>query len=221
MAVLGAPVVLDGSYGEGGSALIRMALQMASITQQPMRIDGVRSGTKFPGLTLEDIAIIRALGKITSAETVGVANGSTSFSFLPTRQPQGLKGPIEVGAREGETAFANACVVLNTIVPVVARSGVYSETTMRGETYGLGALSYDYFANVTMKAHRQFGLHAFPDQVIAGFGRASQGELGLEVEPSQIQGSNFEDRGKHLATHALVTLSELPDQVGVRGVAHL
>lgn len=220
MAALGNPIVVDGSHGEGGGALVRTALVMSALTQQPLRIQHVRGGTKFIGLDYEDLVLARALAKSCSAETTGVEVGSNTISFLPTRKPKGLNGALDQ-ADEGGRRAASAPVVLNALLPVLARTGMYSSVTLSGETYGHRSLGFDYFQNVTVPTLAKMGLHAFPDQEEAGFGRDSTGRIAMDVEPSAVGNLAWGDRGKLLACRAMITTAELPANVMARGVSHL
>jgi RNA 3'-terminal phosphate cyclase (ATP) len=213
-----APILIDGSYGEGGGALVRTALCMAALTQTPIRIDQVRGGTSYPGLDAEDLLLIQALTVSCAAETTGVEKAASSFSFLPTRLPAGLN--LELTALEGLRG-ANANVVLNALVPVLARCGVYSRVSAQGETYGHRSLSFDYFENITLTALKKLGIYAFPELEKAGFGREAKGVVAIEVEPSVIEGFKWEERGKLQACHGLIVTSHLPRDIAERGIAHL
>lgn len=221
MAALGTPILIDGSHGEGGGTLVRACLTMAALTQQPLRIDGVRSGTKFPGLDYEDLLLMRALGKSCSAEMTGAEVGSTSISFLPTRRPKGLNENLDLPEDEAHRRGASAPVVLNALVPVLARTGMYSSVSLSGETYGNRSLSFDYFQSVTMPALHKMGLYAFPDQELAGFGRESRGRVTMDVEPSALQAADLSARGKLIGCRAIVTTAELPVTISQRAIAHL
>jgi RNA 3'-terminal phosphate cyclase (ATP) len=213
-------IVIDGSHGEGGGALLRTAFAMSALTQLPVRVNNVRGGTKFPGLDIEDLTLLQALGKVCNAEMTGAEIGSNSVSFLPTSTARGYSGELIAHRRDSDRG-PNACVVLSALLPVLARSGVYSTITTEGETFGNNALSYDYFANVTLAALRRVGLYAFPELLHAGFGRDSKGQITLEVEPSALQGLVWTDRGKLNGIKAIVSTSSLPTSVGERAVAHL
>lgn len=191
---------------------------MAALTERPIRIDNVRGGTSFPGLDSEDLLLIQALTASCSAETTGVDRASNSFSFLPTRRAAGLN--MELAPIEGMRG-ANANVILNALVPVLAKTGVYSRVTAVGETYGHRSLSFDYFENVTLPALRKLGIYAFPELERAGFGRESKGVVAIEVEPSVVEGFVWEDRGKLLACQGLIVTSHLPKDIADRGAAHL
>ncbi len=213
-------VLVDGAHGEGGGALIRTALAMSALTQQPTRITDVRGGTNYPGLDAEDLTLIKALAKVCRAETVGAELGSDVVSFLPTTRPEGYKGPI-VSERNAANRGANALVLLTTVLPILARSGVYSSLSAEGETFGVNSLSYDYFANVTLAVLKRCGLYAFPDLVQAGFGRGASGVVGLDVEPSSLSGLEWSSRGELKGVRAVVTTASLSSQVGDRIASHL
>jgi RNA 3'-phosphate cyclase len=211
-------IVIDGSYGEGGGALMRTALCMSALTQTPIRIDNVRGGTQYHGLDSEDLLLVRALSTSCAAESTNLERGATSFSFLPTRRAQGLN--LEMDAIEGVRG-ANANVVLNSLVPVLARTGMYSRVSVEGETYGNRSLSFDYFENVTLATLRRMGIHSFPELQRSGFGRESKGRVAVEVEPSVIEGFNWEDRGKLISAHGLFVSCQLPREISERGASHL
>jgi RNA 3'-terminal phosphate cyclase (ATP) len=220
MAAAGSLIVIDGAHGEGGGALIRMALTMSALTQQPIRVDHVRAGTNYPGLDIEDITLARTLARSCAAETPGLEFGASTFTFLPSRPPAALKERLDIAA-EGSNRVPNSNVLLNSLIPILARSGAYSQLSLSGETYGSHSLGFDYFANVTLGAFRRMGLHAFADQIHAGFGRDGGGDVSLEIEPSVVQGVQWKQRGELIAARGVISIGELPMTVAHRGLAHL
>lgn len=221
MAVVGVPLLIDGAHGEGGASLIRTALAMATFTQQPTRIINIRSDARHMGLRSEDLAILKGFALSCAAEVNGGEIGEKSVSFFPTRPARGLNELIDVPDDEDGPGHANALVVANALLPVLARSGVYSTLNCRGETFGNNVLTYDYFANVTLAALKRMGLYAYAALDSSGYGRGSRGEVSLEIEPSHMDGLRWPDRGKLVAVRAIVSTSELPDLVAQRGIAHL
>jgi RNA 3'-terminal phosphate cyclase (ATP) len=218
LSQVSAPILIDGSYGEGGGALLRTALCMSALTQTPLRVDNVRGATSYPGLDSEDLMLIQALAASTSAETIGAERNSNSLSFLPTKRPVGIN--LELDSSLGSRG-ANVNVVMNALVPVLARTGMYSRVTAAGETYGHRSLSFDYFENVTLHALRRMGIYAFPEMEQAGFGRESRGLASIEIEPSVVQGIQWTDRGPLRAVQGVIVSSHLPAEIGERGASHL
>ncbi|HSI72748.1 MAG TPA: RNA 3'-terminal phosphate cyclase [Fimbriimonas sp.] len=220
MASTSALIVIDGAQGEGGGALLRTALVMSALTQQALRIDNLRGATRHPSLDAEDLTLIRALATCCKAEVTGGEIGATSVTFLPTQRPRNLNVKLET-IRTETGRGPNAPVILNALLPVLARTGAYSSVVLEGETYGFNCLSYDYFANVTLEAFKKAGIYATPDLLRAGYGRESQGEVALDIEPSAIQGIEWTDRGPLRSVRGIVATCGLPKVVADRAAAYV
>lgn len=214
-------MVLNGSHGEGGGALLRTALAVSALTQQPVRIHNVRGGMRTPGINSEDLCFIRALGLSCLARMQGDDLGSNDVTFVPTRPPYGLNHRLDVTEFEKGTVPGSALIVAHALLPVLARAGMYSRLVVHGETYNQNTLSYDAFERVTLAAHRRQGLYAYPHLVVAGYGFGARGEIGLEIEPSALQGIDWTKRGELEGLHAVIVTSEIQDSVAERGIEHL
>jgi len=218
MRTSSAVVKIDGSYGEGGGSIVRTALVMSALTQQPVELESIRAGTDYPGLDIEDIVIAKAIGESCDAQMAGFDLGSETVAFHPNSRSRNINGPLEEtsGLRK-----PNALIALSTLLPVLARSGAYSSTVCIGETYGANSLTFDYFSNVILFAMRKMGLYAFADQTRAGFGRESLGSVAMDVEPSVLTGLKWSSRGKLLDCQAKIAFSQLPPMIPNRGLEHL
>lgn len=213
-------IVLDGTYGEGGGALLRTALAMSALTEQPVRIDNVRGETRHPGLDPEDLTLVQALAESTAAEVQGAEFGSNVLTFSPTRRPRALNGTLTTVRSSGNRG-PNAPIVLNALLPVLAGAGAYSGLECEGETYGAGSLGYDAFAEGTLAVLRRMGLYAYPELTEAGYGRESRGCIALDVEPSALTGLKWTDRGRSLGMKGRIVSSSIPRDVGERAAGHL
>ncbi|MFZ4509007.1 MAG: RNA 3'-terminal phosphate cyclase, partial [Fimbriimonas sp.] len=211
---------IDGAQGEGSGGLLRTALAMAAITQQPVHIENVRGGSKYPGVDPEDLAILQILAKSTQADLKGAELGSDELLYAPKVRPNPVNLRID-DIRNSDMRGPNALIVLNTVLPVLARAGGYSYLEVAGETYGHHALSYDMFANATLALHRKFGIYAESTLKRAGFGREANGRVTLEIEPSAVQAVRWDDRGSFLGLQAVVTTGEMSPSVAGRAVSHL
>jgi RNA 3'-terminal phosphate cyclase (ATP) len=214
-------MVLNGSHGEGGGALLRTALAVAALTQQPVRIHNVRGGMRTPGINSEDLCFIRALGLSCLASMQGDDLGSNDLTFVPSRAPRSLNHRLDITEFEKGTVPGNALIVAHALLPVLARAGAYSRLIVHGETYNPNTLSFDAFERVTLAAHRRQGLYAYPNHVMAGFGYGARGEIGFEIEPSALQGLDWAARGALRRIGAVIATAELQESVGQRGVAHV
>lgn len=221
MPSFSAPIVLDGAHGEGSGALLRTALQMAALTQQPVKLVNIRAATQKPGLNSEDLTFIRALARACQAETVDAEFGAHSLTFTPTRRIRSINESVRIAEGDGEPGNAGALVVAHGLIPCLARSGAYSAFTVTGETYGHNILSFDYFSAVTLPALRRMGLYATAQMVSAGYGWGARGEVDVEVEPSVLSGVDWSTRGDVRESRGIVAYSGVQPSVGARGVSHL
>lgn len=213
-------VTLDGSYGEGGGAVLRTLLATAALTRQALKIENIRGGTSFPGLDVEDVVFGQALALSVGSSPAVFEAGAQTVEFRPVRQPQGLRTILDRSPDEDRRG-ANACVVASSLLPVLARADTYSEFSTSGETYGRAALSYDAFQNVTLPALAAAGLHATVSQDAAGFGRESDGKLDLYVEPSALGALDWSERGQLREAKAIVATGHLHHGIGERAAEHL
>lgn len=212
-------IELDGSHHEGGGGLVRTALQMSALTQLPVRLTQIRGGTNHPGLDLEDVQILRLLSKACDAETDGAEISSHELMFTPRKRLSPITESLSMGKKGARGA--NALIVLATLLPILARGGGFSEVSTEGETFGPNTLTFDYFSQVGLTALRKMGIYAWLNQLVAGFGRDHYGKVAMEVEPSAFEGLNWQDRGRMVGGHAIITTSELPTHVFARGKQHL
>jgi RNA 3'-terminal phosphate cyclase (ATP) len=215
------PITLNGAYGEGGGALLRTAVAMSSLTQQPLRLYGARGSLRKAGLTSEDLTFIDALGDSTRAEVEGAGLGSEEFLYRPKTLPRPLVNSYDVASHEKGRVPGNAQILLTGIVPILARAGGYSEVAVRAETHNEKTVGFDAFDRVTVPAMRRFGLYAFPRLVKPGFGFGSHGEVAIEVEPSALTAVEWAERGRLVGAGAVVSTGELGERVGDSAAASL
>jgi RNA 3'-terminal phosphate cyclase (ATP) len=156
-----------------------------------------------------------------AAETENLEQGAHEFTFSPTRRPQGISGVLASPHELSPGRGANALIVANALIPVLARTGMYSSFSLRGETYGQNALSFDYFQLVTLPVLARAGLHVGVELMQAGFGRESRGEIALDVEPSALTPIVWSERGDLMDCRAVISHSQIPVQTVHRGAAHL
>jgi RNA 3'-terminal phosphate cyclase (ATP) len=96
----GPPLLIDGSYGEGGGQTLRTALGLAVALRQPVRLIRVRAHRPNAGLQPQHLTIVRALREIGAAEVTGDALGSTALTFVPHSLRAG-NHRFDIGAMTG------------------------------------------------------------------------------------------------------------------------
>ncbi|MBC7100507.1 RNA 3'-terminal phosphate cyclase [Methanothermobacter tenebrarum] len=76
---------IDGSFGEGGGALVRISTALAALTSTPIKIYNIRANRPKKGLSYQHLTAIKALAKITEAKLEGAEIGSTEIKFTPQK----------------------------------------------------------------------------------------------------------------------------------------
>lgn len=213
-------IVLNGSHGEGGSALLRTAVAMSVLTQQPLRVHGIRGATRRPGLTSEDLSYVRTLGKLCMAEIEGDEAGGESLRLEPAHAIRPLTLDVDTQHQDAGEQPGHAAVIGAALVPVLARAAAYSDFSVFGETHSAGALNADSFELGTCWIHRAQGLYVFPSVRQAGYGYGSRGRLGIEVEPSHLEPLRWETRGELQEIICRITVSGLSDNIVQRGKSY-
>ena len=52
-------IEIDGSYGEGGGSLLRIATALSAVTSKPVHITNIRSGRPKPGLMPQHMSAVK------------------------------------------------------------------------------------------------------------------------------------------------------------------
>ena len=210
------PIVLNGSHGEGGGALLRTALAMSALTQQPTRIHSVRGAMRKKGLNAEDLTYIQALARSCEAEMEGDDIDAEILVFRPKRPARAVTGRFDVQSHMQGRVPGSALIVIGSLLPTLARAGAYSQVTLFGETHNNNTLGFDAFARSTAPALRRLGLYCYPSLVSTGFGMGGRGEVQVDVEPSALSGVDWRLRGALVACGADITVSEMAPEAGER-----
>ncbi|KAI1506082.1 RNA 3'-terminal phosphate cyclase domain-containing protein [Biscogniauxia marginata] len=158
------PLQLDGTTGEGGGQLVRLACALAAVTSQPIRISNVRGnrgGSRGGGLKAQHVSAIQWLAKATEAEVNGLDVGSRTLEFRPSTPPTALKERrVEIVA--GSSA-ASTLLIFQAVFPYLLFSGNETgdpiEVEIHGGTNVSWSLSYEYFDQVLLPTlQEKFGI---------------------------------------------------------------
>ncbi len=76
-------MMLDGS--EAGGQFVRTACALSAVTGKPVTVKNIRGARPEPGLKIQHIEGIRALGELCSAEISGLEKGSRLLEFAPRK----------------------------------------------------------------------------------------------------------------------------------------
>ncbi len=144
------PILIDGSYGEGGGQIFRNSLAYAAVMLRPVRIINIRAKRKNPGLRPQHLTVLKALAQITNARVSGAQVGSMDVTF----QPQGIRGGnyrFDVGTA------GSISLVLQGILPVLFFADKESNVEIRGGTDVAWSPPIDAIRFVLSRGLKQMG----------------------------------------------------------------
>ncbi len=136
---------IDGRTGEGGGALLRVALGLSVLTGKAFRMTHIRAGRPQPGLKHEHLHCVRILQQLCDAKVTDATLGSSELVFIPGAMKNARL------THDLETA-ASTTLVAHSIILATAFSGKHVRVTLRGGTDVRWSIPADYLANVLKPA---------------------------------------------------------------------
>ncbi|KAI5467880.1 RNA 3'-terminal phosphate cyclase domain-containing protein [Mariannaea sp. PMI_226] len=187
-------IEIDGRTGEGGGQLVRIAVGLAALTSQPVKITNIRGnreGPKGGGLKNQHVTSIQCLADLTNASVDGLHVGSKTLIFIPRRGPcELLQRNITLSAASGA---ASTLLILQAILPFFVfasnSDGGPIEVSISGGTNVSFSLSYEYLDQVLLPVlEDRFAIHV--ERKLKGrgwsLGPSSRGEIWLKISPLPI-----------------------------------
>lgn len=174
--------------GSAGGQVLRSALALAVIDDQPVRISGIRTNRPEPGLKPQHLAVVDTLADISNASVDGAAQGGETIEFAPGK-PTGGHVSTDIGTAGSISLLFDAvlglAVALAEPLAVTATGG----TEVKWSPPLLG------HQRTKLPVCRQFGLHAAIDRHRTGFYPAGGGRATLHLSPSSLTRLSLDERG--------------------------
>jgi len=185
-------IELDGS--DGGGQVVRSALSLSALADEPVRIENVRGARDDPGLKNQHLAAVELAAAICDADVEGAELDAETLTFDPG-QPSGGQYEVDVGTAGSVT------LVFDAVLPLAAAIDEPISVTVRGGTDVEWSPPIDYYRRVKLPVLRRHGVDAAVDVERRGFYPAGGGVATVSIDPS---------------TPAPIELTERGDRNGVR-----
>jgi RNA 3'-terminal phosphate cyclase (ATP) len=203
------PVLVDGSFGEGGGQILRTALLLSIVTSRPFEIFSIRAKRPRPGLLPQHVAALKAFEATTESRIEGVKLGSERLTFQPGRVRGGnLK--LDVGTAGSLT------LILTSLVPALSLAGGDTSIFLTGGTDTKWSPTFDYFVHVICKIYRDSGIRVVANVVRRGYYPRGGGEVSIQVRPSDSSRALIADRQFVESITVRSVSSNLPGEVAKR-----
>ncbi|UYP45562.1 RNA 3'-terminal phosphate cyclase [Candidatus Lokiarchaeum ossiferum] len=203
------PIVIDGSFGEGGGSILRISAGLACVINKPIRIINIRKNRTKPGLRLQHLVGLQALASLTGGKTSTIEVGSTEIELFPGEK---WSNKIDVSIATAGNIGLLTQTLQNALFLAPPPNCEYKINVQGGGTYGKYAPGPDYLNNVTYTLFKQMGYNVNIEVIQHGFFPKGGGEACITIQPkttlAEYQPIWFEERGELLGIKGVIHVEE-------------
>lgn len=209
-------IEINGSDGEGGGALTRVALALSTLTGKSFRVFDIRKNRPEPGLKAQHLTAVEALKQLCGATTSDIHIGSTELIYTPGK----LKGgsfSFDIG-----TAGSISLLLQALLLPLLFAPKKVT-LTLTGGTCGLWQAPVEYMQQVLFPFLERFCGKLTCSLTKRGYYPRGGGQVLIEIKP-QFSLTDFSDFDLFLAelrtNVASFSLTERGKLSYIRGILH-
>ncbi len=213
------PVVIDGSFGEGGGQILRTAVGLAAALwgrragaePRTLRIVNIRANRPKPGLRPQHLAAVSAAAAVSGAQVHGAVAESSELSFRP-------EGPRAGSCRFEIGTAGSTNLVFQTILPALAAAEGDSEILISGGTHNPLSPCFEYVRDVFATLASAANVHVALTLERAGFYPAGGGQVRCQVrglgDAARVAPLRLTSRGELKYVEGVSAASEsLPEHI--------
>ena len=178
---------INGAHGEGGGQILRTAVTLSCITNQPIHIENIRNNRKIPGLRPQHLTAIKILQRIANAKVIGAELESTEIKFIPGKI-KNIDLTVDVGTA------GSISLILQVLIPIVEILQKKVCLTVKGGTDVSWSPSIEYTKKILREAYKRMGINFSLEITKRGYYPKGGGEVRLEIFPSKIKSNIFLER---------------------------
>lgn len=214
-------VVIDGSHGEGGGAVLRTALSLSALLGEPLRIESIRIKRPNPGLQAQHLTGVRAMARVCRAKLQGAELGSPTLAFVPRSPSRSGEYSWDVAeARKGGSAGATSLIFQALLLPLALAEGE-STLFLRGGTHVAWSPPFHYLKMVYLPTLARMGIEADVGIEEWGWYPIGGGVMTARIRgaggaDSPILGLELTERGTLRRLCGISAISNLPGHVAER-----
>jgi RNA 3'-phosphate cyclase len=201
---------IDGSIGEGGGSVLRVAVALSAVSRKPVHIYNIRANRPRPGLAPQHMHSVESLAKLTNARVEGLSIRSTEVIFEPG-VVEGGKYRVDVGTAGSIT------LILQALMPAAAFASKSVEVEITGGTDVPMAPSIDYLKNVTIPMLRKMGFSGDVELVRRGHYPKGGGIVRASIKPVQkLRAIHLVESGRVRRIMGISHCVKLPTHIATR-----
>ncbi len=195
-------IQIDGSFSEGGGQILRTALGLSALTNQPFEIVNIRKNRPKPGLRPQHLSCVKAVAELCNGSFEGAEVSSSAVKFYP-RSIKGRTLSVDIG-----TAGSVTLLLQSFLVPAVFCDKKFRIKVAGGTDVPFSPPA-DYFAGVLLPHLRKFCESIELNVERRGFFPAGGGKVELSIKPKfpLSQYGSFSEFLKELRNAATAEIS--------------
>ena len=208
-------IEIDGATKSGSGTLVRSAVALCSLTNQPLRMFRIREKREKPGLRPQHLKAVKACAQLCSGRLEGAEIGSREIVYYPGRSICNGVFDWDIGTAGSATMMAF------TLIPLALFAGMRSHFTIRGGLFQDFAPTALHMQKVVLPLLRQMGAEVDLQMIRPGYTPKGNGELGVSVESAKMPLRPFQkmQRGQILKMRGVSLASNLEREAVCRRMA--
>ncbi|XP_032666730.1 RNA 3'-terminal phosphate cyclase isoform X2 [Odontomachus brunneus] len=171
-------IQIDGSLGEGGGQVLRIALTLSTLYGIPIEIENIRAGRPKPGLAAQHLKCVELAKEMCNAKVRGGYIGSTRLEYRP--------GPLNKYQREyvADTKTAGCiCLLAQVALPCALFLPHDNTILLKGGTNVPMGPHIEYLSRVFQPMLRKFGATFHCEVWSRGYYPKGGGKVCFSIQP--------------------------------------
>lgn len=183
-------VEIDGSFMEGGGQILRTSCALSAISKMPCYIFNIRKNRPKPGLAVQHLLGIKALGQLCNGKLEGDNLASQEIELYPEEiQTKDLNIKIETAG--------SITLILQTLIPVALFApGQVKIIFEGGATDTFFSPTIDYFRYVFLEIIKKMGAEVKINILRRGYYPEGGAKIEVEIFPAKIKNISLKERGQ-------------------------
>ncbi len=171
-------IEIDGSYGSGGGAILRISAALSAVTGKPIHVFNIRKNRpKGSGLKIQHLEGLKAVAELCDGKLEGAKLNSEEIWFYPGKI-QSKNIDIKIG-----TAGSIGLIFQSLKLPSCYADGDVNIKINGGATFGKYAPPTPYTQNVLLSTLRKTGYNGDINIIRHGFFPVGGAEVNFSIKP--------------------------------------
>jgi len=173
-------IEIDGAQKSGSGTLVRLAVALCTLTNQPLHMVRIREKREKQGLRPQHMVVVKACAQLSSGRLEGAEVGSKEITYYPG-------GSISAGVWQWVIGTAGSATMMAfTLIPLALFAGKKTRFTIRGGLFQDYAPTAFHMEKVLLPLLGQMGATVSLKMIRPGYVPKGNGELDVSVEPAKV-----------------------------------